>query len=643
MGAGRTKSIIMLACAGVAGITLKVHAQNTVENPNFLTPSTGGYIDDGNAEINTPGTTNFWDWGYYFGQTGTADKDAGVQANTNGQLTNPPSGSSQSGWVNGSNDYLYQDVGALAANTTYDLTVSVAAPGGTAYGGVGAGNNQPTDLIALLNGDNVLTTTNNVAAVGTVLNSLNVTPNNGTWTDYSVSYTTGAVRQRRPDHPARGNRHRRTRAGQLRRCAPDRKWRHSAESMGRQFVGRLERGLQLDQQHRPQRRGAAAEFLSSITSNHTVFTDAADTVGTLTFDNANTYEITGTGSLTLQTTSGSAQVNVQEGSQEINLPTTLASNTVFNVSSGATLTIGNPLTINSGVNLTQTGSGSVVYNSIINVGSSASIAFADSTHAHELSVASGGTASITSPSGGVVLEVDSLANSGTVNVANNEMLINYGSGTSPLSTVISELKTGYNGGAWNGPGIDSTSAHAHAGYGLGFADAADSGNPAHLASGTVEVKYVLLGDANLDGTVNGTDFSILAANFGLGVTNWDQGNFLFTSSVNGSDFSALASNFGLATMAPLMPVFLRPTLPPLTPLPHRTTWRCRRLTRCRSRRRLACSVSALSAFCRGDDEHNSCRPPCLSPPPVRRGRAGAGGSFEKICDANLPPSDIVSA
>jgi hypothetical protein len=545
MGAGRTKSIIMLACAGVAGITLRVHAQNTVENPNFLTPSTGGYIDDSNAEINTPGTTNFWDWGYFFGQTGTADKDAGVQANTNAQLTNPPSGSAQSGWVNGSNDYLYQDVGALAANTTYDLTVSVAAPGGTAYGGVGAGNNQPTDLIALLNGDNVLTTTNNVAAVGTVLNSLNVTPNNGTWTDYSVSYTTGSSVSGdltiQLEETATGA-HEQGNFGDVRLTVngvtPPSQW-------GVNSSGDWNVASNWSNSTVPNAAGAEADFFSAITSNHTVFTDAADMVGTINFNNANMYEITGTGSLTLQAATGNAQVIVQQGSQEINLPTTLASNTVFNVSSGATLTIGNPLTINSGVNLTQTGSGSVVYNSIINVGSSASIAFADSTHAHELSVASGGTASITSPSGGVVLEVDSLANSGTVNVANNEMLINYGSSASPLSTVISELKTGYNGGAWNGPGIDSTSAHAHAGYGLGFADAADHGNPAHLSSGTLEVKYALLGDANLDGTVNGTDFSILAANFGLGATNWDQGNFLFTSSVNGSDFSALASNFGL--------------------------------------------------------------------------------------------------
>ncbi len=80
-------------------------------------------------------------------------------------------------------------------------------------------------------------------------------------------------------------------------------------------------------------------------------------------------------------------------------------------------------------------------------------------------------------------------------------------------------------------------------YGIGWADGKDN-IVNGLSSGQIELKYTLLGDANLDGTVNGSDFSILAANFGLGHTNWDQGDFLYGSSVNGSDFSALAANFG---------------------------------------------------------------------------------------------------
>ncbi len=52
-----------------------------------------------------------------------------------------------------------------------------------------------------------------------------------------------------------------------------------------------------------------------------------------------------------------------------------------------------------------------------------------------------------------------------------------------------------------------------------WADCADgTHNVAGLSRGEIELKYTLLGDANLDGTVNGSDFSALSANFGQGVT-----------------------------------------------------------------------------------------------------------------------------
>jgi hypothetical protein len=107
------------------------------------------------------------------------------------------------------------------------------------------------------------------------------------------------------------------------------------------------------------------------------------------------------------------------------------------------------------------------------------------------------------------------------------------------------LSTGYHGGAWNGAGgIVSTAAAANSGsYGLGYADSADAGNPAGLASGTIEIKYTLLGDVDLNGTVNGIDFGILAANFNKGVTSWDQGDFNYDGIVNGIDFGSLAANF----------------------------------------------------------------------------------------------------
>jgi hypothetical protein len=56
--------------------------------------------------------------------------------------------------------------------------------------------------------------------------------------------------------------------------------------------------------------------------------------------------------------------------------------------------------------------------------------------------------------------------------------------------------------------------------------------------------YTLLGDANLDEKVNGTDFNLMATNFNQSVTNgWDEGDFNYDGKVNGNDFVLLADNF----------------------------------------------------------------------------------------------------
>ncbi|MGD0768916.1 MAG: choice-of-anchor Q domain-containing protein [Tepidisphaeraceae bacterium] len=141
---------------------------------------------------------------------------------------------------------------------------------------------------------------------------------------------------------------------------------------------------------------------------------------------------------------------------------------------------------------------------------------------------------------------------GTLDLADNEMLINFGANADPISTIASDVANGYNGGAWNGPGIISTTARVHThglAYGLGYADGKD-GVVAGLSSGQIEVKYTLLGDANLDGLVNAADFTILAANFNQNVTGWDQGDFNYDGIVNAADFTDLAANFNQGISLP---------------------------------------------------------------------------------------------
>ena len=149
-----------------------------------------------------------------------------------------------------------------------------------------------------------------------------------------------------------------------------------------------------------------------------------------------------------------------------------------------------------------------------------------------------------------------VASTGRLDIADNEVFLKY-SAADPIGSITAWIHSGYNAGAWTGVGILSTTAQTTgASYGIGYADSADSGNPAGLSAGTIEIKYTLLGDANLNGVVDGTDLGIVAANFNKGVSAWDQGDFNYDNIVDGTDFGDLAANFnkGISLAAVLTPV-----------------------------------------------------------------------------------------
>jgi autotransporter-associated beta strand protein len=189
--------------------------------------------------------------------------------------------------------------------------------------------------------------------------------------------------------------------------------------------------------------------------------------------------------------------------------------------------------------LTISGTGTVTLGTAVSVAGTTSIAAGTLKLATGVSGGSG--PAVTSP---IDLTSLSITGSGQFDVNNNHIIITYGS-SDPFSTIASYITSGYNGGAWNGPGIISTAAQTKTNglsYGLGYADGAD-GKVVGLLSGQIEVAYTLLGDANLDGLVNAADFTILAANFNQPVTGWDQGDFNYDGLVNAADFTDLAANF----------------------------------------------------------------------------------------------------
>jgi len=156
----------------------------------------------------------------------------------------------------------------------------------------------------------------------------------------------------------------------------------------------------------------------------------------------------------------------------------------------------------------------------------------------------GGTLQLGTSTGLAQMIALSITGNGVLDVNNNHFVIAYGS-SDPITTIAAYIVSGYNGGKWNGPGIISTAAQTQINgllYGVGYADGNDH-VVAGLTSGQIGVMYTLLGDANLDGLVNGSDFNILAANFNQSITGWDQGDFNYDGLVNAADFNELAANF----------------------------------------------------------------------------------------------------
>ena len=291
--------------------------------------------------------------------------------------------------------------------------------------------------------------------------------------------------------------------------------------------------------------GSLAVFGSAISSNQTVFTNTAVTVGTLNFANTNTYVLTGAGSLTLQATgSNSAFVNVTNGTQKVNLPTVVASNTTLNVSSGATLKVSDPVTVNAGKTITQTGSGAVQYESTVDVLTGGGIQLGSSSHMNRLTLGDGSTATLLLGGGSATAQkIDTVGLNATsvLDVNDNDLVTGTGK-----STIENLVKNARNGGAWNQPGITSTTAKNNANHttGLGVISGAEYNtvggtgtfsNRSYSSTDTL-VKYTWNGDANLDGRVTFDDYVKIDTGFNTGRTGWLNGDFNYSGAVNFDDY-----------------------------------------------------------------------------------------------------------
>ncbi len=138
----------------------------------------------------------------------------------------------------------------------------------------------------------------------------------------------------------------------------------------------------------------------------------------------------------------------------------------------------------------------------------------------------------------------------TIDLTQSTLYFSYVPGQSPTSLIQQALKAGYNNGTWTGSGAglsgaftSSAAAINSAKFALGYADSADgyiAGQPAN----TIEIRYTVAGDTNLDRVVNLADAARMQSNFNTsGFPSWDRGNFNYDNSINSTDAVLLVRNY----------------------------------------------------------------------------------------------------
>jgi rubredoxin len=122
------------------------------------------------------------------------------------------------------------------------------------------------------------------------------------------------------------------------------------------------------------------------------------------------------------------------------------------------------------------------------------------------------------------------------------------------------LQRGFGNGTWNGTGLTSSDAHADTSYLTALGSIVNGGqfNSSNKFDGVIPGSNDILvhdtyyGNADLTGTVNGNDYTLIDAGFGNPtLKGWQNGDFNYDGFVDGSDYSLIDNAFNQQGATPL--------------------------------------------------------------------------------------------
>ncbi len=185
-----------------------------------------------------------------------------------------------------------------------------------------------------------------------------------------------------------------------------------------------------------------------------------------------------------------------------------------------------------------------------------SISFTTTQHLFDLYLDPAALVTLTNAVAGTrsLLVTEAFNDLGTLNLTAEAMDWQAGA-AGGLAQVATEIKQGYTNGTWTGTGITSSSAAANTAHltALGYMLNNQSGTALYTASNPFEgfapaandvlVKYTYYGDADLNGKVDGTDYSRIDNGALNHLTGWFNGDFNYDGIINGSDYTLIDNSY----------------------------------------------------------------------------------------------------
>jgi hypothetical protein len=312
----------------------------------------------------------------------------------------------------------------------------------------------------------------------------------------------------------------------------------------------------------PNYRDADAIFSNAVTTPQLVTVDAPVTVGSITFDSAQPHTISsaGAGAITFDTYSGESRIEASAGAHTIAAPVTLLRPLNISVAGGAAITLSGDVTANGQV-ITKSGDGDA---ELPNVRTTAL-----NVDAGVLRIASSGGAA------GGVSNVGALAIAGAarLDLRDNKLVTSTPAGTfsgGVYSGVQGEVQRAYNFGAWDQPGLMTSTEHAGPNAGplsgtttigvatgeqILFLAPTETGMFAGqmITGATTIAIYTYAGDMNFDGLVDAADYGV--------IDNWIQfpatdgyanGDLNYDGVIDASDYGIIDNTIQL--QGPPIPV-----------------------------------------------------------------------------------------